>query len=384
MNINSKFKIPINDLKKEYNFLAKEINRQINECFKTHLWILGPKVTQLEEAVAQYLGVKYAAGVASGTDALVLSLRALAIKLKKKEFFEKKDEIITTPLTFIATGEAILRSGATPVFVDVEEDTFNISPQKIVGAINKNTVGVIAVHLYGLPSLMDEILRIARNNNLFVIEDSAQAFGAEFKGKKVGSMGDAGAFSFFPSKNLGGYGDGGMVVTNNSKLARLIKILRNHGQRKKYDAYYLGYNSRLDSLQSAILLAKLSKIDKLNKLRREVAEKYRAQLKDIKEIKLPYQPSDRVHVYHLYTIEVSSRRDRLLNFLRSGGIDARIYYPLLLHKMNIFRDCKVGGDLKNAERISKKILTLPMHPFLNDKQLDYITSRIKKFFKYKR
>lgn len=377
-----RFKIPIIDLKGEYNFLAKEIRREIKECFETHSWILGPKVAQLEEAVAQYVGMKYAAGVASGTDALILCLRALAISLKKKEFFNKKDEIITTPLTFIATGEAILRSGATPVFVDVEPATFNISSQAINKAINKNTVGVLPVHLYGLPSQMDEILKIARKNNLFVVEDAAQAFGAEFKGKKAGSMGEAGVFSFFPSKNLGGYGDGGMVVTNNSKLARLVKILRDHGQEKKYNACFLGYNSRLDSLQAAILLAKLSSIDRLNKLRREIAKKYRVRLGDIKEIKLPCEPVDSVHAYHLYTVEVSSQRDKLLKFLRSCRIDARVYYPVLLHKMRAFRNCKVKGSLKNAESLSEKILTLPMYPFLSDKQIDYVTYAIKKFFKH--
>ncbi|MBU1523445.1 MAG: DegT/DnrJ/EryC1/StrS family aminotransferase, partial [Candidatus Omnitrophica bacterium] len=233
---------------------------------------------------------------ASGTDALLLSLRALAIKEKNKEYFDKKDEVITTPFTFVATAEAIVRSGATPVFVDVNLATFNICPKEIKKAITKNTVGILPVHLYGNSCRMDEILKIAKENNLFVVEDTAQAFGGTYstkgaclparqgsasggKGKKLGTIGNCGAFSFFPSKNLGGCGDGGLIATNNIRLAELVRILRNHGQIKKYNASYIGYNSRLDSIQAAILLVKLKYVDKFNQLRREIAKKYMRHLK---------------------------------------------------------------------------------------------------------
>lgn len=373
-------KIPILDLKREYSFLKEEIQKQIKECFASQEWILGPKVGEFEKEAAQYLKVNYAIGVASGTDALVLSLQALALKLKNKEFFDKKDEIITTSFTFVATAEAIVRSGATPVFVDIDPDTFNIDPKEIKRAVTKNTAGIIPVHLYGLSCEMDEIIEIAKDNDLFVVEDTAQAFGAKFNGAKAGTIGDLGAFSFFPSKNLGGCGDGGLVVTNNSETADYVKMLRNHGQKEKYNAVYIGYNSRLDSLQAAILLAKLKCIDKFNDLRRKAADKFNAALQSIKGLKVPFEPKNSFHVYHLYTIQVS-QRDELNTYLNSKGIQSRIYYPILLNKMKAFRDCKVKGALKNTEEVLSKVLTLPMYPFLQDKEIDYITRNICSFLK---
>ncbi|MBU0693139.1 MAG: DegT/DnrJ/EryC1/StrS family aminotransferase [Candidatus Omnitrophica bacterium] len=408
-----KVEIPALDLKREYDFLRKDIARELRSCFESQQWILGEKVTQFEEKAAKYLGVKHAIGVASGTDALLLSLRALAIKEKNKEYFDKKDEVITTPFTFVATAEAIVRSGATPVFVDVNLATFNICPGEIKKAITKNTVGILPVHLYGNSCRMDEILKIAKENNLFVVEDTAQAFGGTYstkgaclparqgsasggKGKKLGTIGNCGAFSFFPSKNLGGCGDGGLIATNNIRLAELVRILRNHGQIKKYNASYIGYNSRLDSIQAAILLVKLKYVDKFNQLRREIAKKYNEAFKDIKQLQTPkpltinHQPStinqqpstiNYGHVYHLYTIKVTSGRDELLKFLNSSGIDTRPYYPILLSKMKAFKNCKIKGDLKNAKDLSKKILSLPIHPFLKDEEIDYVISTVKKFFK---
>ncbi|MCD6539202.1 MAG: DegT/DnrJ/EryC1/StrS family aminotransferase [Candidatus Omnitrophica bacterium] len=377
----SNFKIPIVDLAGEYNFLKNDIEKELKDCLKTQAWVLGPKVIEFEKKVANYLEVKHAIGVASGTDALLLSLRALALKIKGKEYFDKRDEIITTPLTFIATAEAIIRSGATPVFVDIDPDTFNIDPFWIKKAVTKNTVGILPVHLYGLACNMGEILRIAKEYNLFVLEDTAQAFGSLYKNKKLGTIGDLGAFSFFPSKNLGCFGDGGLIATNNKRLANLIRVLRNHGQLKRYNAVHTGYNSRLDSIQAAVLLAKLRYVDKLNRLRRRVAEKYNQGLKDIREIKTPYNPPDSWHVYHLYTIKVTSKRGQLLNFLNSSGIDARIYYPVLISKMRAFRDCKVKGKLRNAINVSKKILTLPIHPFLKEKEVQRIILLIRRFFR---
>ena len=266
--------IPILDLKREYASLKKDIDRQIKDCLGSQQWILGRKVSEFEKRIAKYLCVKYAIGVASGTDALILSLKALAFKLKRKESFDRKDEIITTAFTFIATAESIVRAGATPVFADIDPITFNIDPLAIERAITKNTVGILPVHLYGLVCDMGKISKIAKKHNLFIVEDCAQSFGASIGKKKVGAFSDCGTFSFFPSKNLGGFGDGGLIVTNDKSIAELIKILRNHGQTSNYNASFIGYNSRLDSIQAAVLLAKLEDIDKFNTARIKIAKKY--------------------------------------------------------------------------------------------------------------
>jgi dTDP-4-amino-4,6-dideoxygalactose transaminase len=371
--------IPLLDLKREYLFLKKEIDKQLEDCFATQQWVLGGKVSELEGKISKYLGSKYAIGVNSGTDALVLSLRSLAIKLKKKNYFDKKDEIITTPFTFIATVESIVNSGATPVLVDIDPDTFNISPQAVKKAITKNTVGIIPVHLYGLSCDMDEILKVAKENNLFIIEDVAQSFGATYKKKKLGTLGDYGAFSFFPSKNLGSYGDGGLVVTNNKKLFEYIKSLRNHGQSKQYDATYLGYNSRLDSIQAAVLLAKLKYIDRFNNLRRKIAHQYNKDFAAIKQIKTPVELKNSISVYHLYTLKVLNQRDNLLKYLNSFGIEARVYYPKLINEMEAFKGVKVNS-LSAARHILTKVLSLPIHPFLTESQTRYVTGKVINFF----
>ncbi|MFH1504618.1 MAG: DegT/DnrJ/EryC1/StrS family aminotransferase [Candidatus Omnitrophota bacterium] len=377
--------IPLLDLKKEYAYIKKDVDKQLKGCLQAQHWILGEKVAEFEKETAKYLGVQYAVGVASGTDALILALSALSLKLKGKECFDKKDEVITSHFTFIATAEAIARSGATPVFVDINQDTFNIDPVQIKKAITKNTVGIIPVHLYGQACDMAEISKITKENNLFMLEDTAQAFGACYKDKKLGTIGDLGAFSFFPSKNLGCYGDGGLVAGNSKELAESIKILRVHGQVQQYQADYLGVNSRLDAIQAAILLAKLKHIDKFNQLRIKTAEKYNNALKDIKQIQTPklssieHRASSISHVYHLYTIKVSQKRDELLKYLNSQGIAARIYYPVLLNKMKVFRSAK-KGSLKSAEKASSEILSLPIHPFLQDSQIKYIAKNISSFF----
>lgn len=378
--------IPLLDLKREYEFLKSDIDAQLQSCFAAQQWILGPKVAEFEEKVAGYLKVKSAAGVASGTDALIVALSALALRLKNKEFFDKEDEIITTPFTFVATAEAIVRAGATPVFVDIDPDTFNIAPEAVKAAVTKNTVGIIPVHLYGLACDMEAILGIAAENGLFVLEDTAQAFGAQYsaqgggKGKRAGTMGDLGAFSFFPSKNLGGCGDGGGIATNNQELAETVKILRNHGQRKKYDADFIGYNSRLDSIQAAILLARLDYIDKFNEDRRQAAGQYNEAFRRIKQIQTPYEPENCRHVYHLYTIKVSSRRDEFLKYLNAQGITSRIYYPVLLNKMKAFRDSRIGVPLKNTEKVLSEVLTLPLHPFLKEEEIGYVIGKVRNFF----
>ncbi|MCF7908423.1 MAG: DegT/DnrJ/EryC1/StrS family aminotransferase [Candidatus Omnitrophica bacterium] len=374
------FNIPLLDLKKEYSFLKKEIDQNIKQCLKSQQWILGKAVSDFEAKAEDYLGTKHALGVASGTDALILSLKALALKIKGKEHFDKKDEIITTPFTFIATAESIVHSGATPVFVDIDSESYNIDPLKIKKAINKNTVGIIPVHLYGLAANMSEITKLAKSRGLFVVEDTAQSFGAKFNGKQAGSLGDCGAFSFFPSKNLGAFGDGGLIATNDSKLFSFLTILRNHGQTSQYRAAYIGYNSRLDSMQAAVLLAKLKHINKFNDLRRSVAQKYNNAFKDIKELKIPSESKACRHVYHLYTLRISAKRDKLLNYLNSKGIHSRIYYPVCLHKMKAFKRVKISGKLKVAESMATRILSLPIHPWLTDRQINYVISTTRRFF----
>src|SRR3990172_8101104 len=251
--------IPMLDLRREYEYMKEEIDSAIKKCLEHQKWILGPEVGELERKITEYIGGKHCVGISSGTDALVLALMALAIKIKGKEYFDRNDEIITTPFTFTATGDAILRAGATPVFVDINPDTYNIDPASIKGYLQSHSsrvVGIIPVHLYGQSCGMDEIMEIARENDLFILEDVAQAFGGKWKGKMLGAIGTAGTFSFFPSKNLGGFGDGGMVSTNDDENAELVRMLLKHGGRDKYNVDHIGYNARLDTLQAAILLAK--------------------------------------------------------------------------------------------------------------------------------
>ncbi|MFA5270961.1 MAG: DegT/DnrJ/EryC1/StrS family aminotransferase [Candidatus Omnitrophota bacterium] len=386
-------RIPLLDLKKEYRFLKKSINNQLKKCLSSQHWILGEQVTQFEKETAEYLRVKHAIGVASGTDALLLALRALAITRKSKQYFDKKDEIITTPFTFAATAETIIRSGATPVFVDINPQNFNIDPEEIKKAINKNTVGILPVHLFGRSCEMDEIVKIAKENDLFIVEDVAQAFGAEClietrnqsteTRKKLGTIGDCGCYSFFPSKNLGSYGDAGAIATNDKKIADIITVLRNHGQRNQYDAEYIGYNSRLDSIQAAVLLAKLKHIDNFNSLRVKIAKKYNDGLKAINNIQLPtcnlqLRTYNYSHVYSLYTIKVPSKsRDRILKFLNEAGIGARVYYPIPLHEMRAFGKAKVPATLVNANNAALSVLSLPINPFLTSNEASYIAQKVK-------
>lgn len=372
-------KIPILDLKREYNYQKKEILKSIKESLKKQNWILGEEVSALEIALSKYLNLNYAISVASGTDALILALRALAFKLKKKEFFDKGDEIITTPFTFVATASSILHCRATPVFVDIEPESFNLNPENLKKAINKKTKGVIFVHLYGNPKNIIEVEKICREKELFLIEDIAQAIGAEINGEKAGYFGDISALSFFPSKNLGAFGDGGMVFTNNKVLANITNILRRHGGKDKYNVEILGYNSRLDTIQAAILLAKFKFLKEFNENREKIAKNYIKNLKDLKEILLPKQNGG---VWHQFTIRVlNDKRDKLKDFLEKKGIQTAIYYPYPLHKMKLFDGrCKIPFPLKEAEEASKEVLSLPIDPLLKKNEIEFIIKSIKAFF----
>lgn len=394
--------IPMLDLKLEYEYMKKDIDSAIQRCLEHQQWVLGPEVKELENNIADYIGVKHCIGTSSGTEALVLSLRALAIKLKGTEYFDKTDEIITTPFTFTATGDAILRAGATPVFIDIDPITYNIDPVKIreylthcssLDAHSSKVVGIIPVHLYGQSCQMDEIMDVAREYNLFVVEDVAQAFGGMWHGstdspKKLGSVGTTGCFSFFPSKNLGGFGDGGMVSTNNDEIAELIRMLLKHGGRDKYNVDHIGYNARLDTLQAAIILSKFKYIDEFNERRRKIAGIYNERLQDISDLSLPITQhellmTDICHVYHQYTIRLKNgKRDELQKYLKEKGVSTMVYYPFPLHKMKVFIDkSKVGGKLDNAEDACNSVLSLPIEPLSDDITVATVINAVKEFIK---
>ena len=313
--------------------------------------------------------MKYARGVASGTDALVLTLAALDIK--------KGDEVITTPFTFIATAESITRVGARPVFCDIDEMTYNIDPLAIEEKITPRTKAILPVHLYGLSCQMDGILSLARKYDLKVIEDCAQSFGAEFKNKKVGTLGNAGCLSFFPAKTLGAFGDAGMVITNNEEIAESLKCLRNHGSNNKYYYKMHGFNSRLDSLQAAILSVKLKYIDEWIKARQEKAAYY-GKLFSGTEIITPFIPENLTHSCNYYTIRIKATRDLVLKYLQKHGIASAIYYPLCLHLQEVYKDLGyTQGDFPVAETIQTEVLSLPIYPELGEKEIEEIVARIK-------
>ncbi|MBF0328692.1 MAG: DegT/DnrJ/EryC1/StrS family aminotransferase [Nitrospirae bacterium] len=374
------------DLHVEYAYMKPDIDAAIQRCLAHQKWILGPEVGELESKLVEYLGVQHAVGTSSGTEALVLSLRALSIKMKGQDYFDKADEIITTPFTFTATGDAILRSGATPVFVDVDPKTYNIDVSRIRSYLKENSskaVGIIPVHLYGQSCNMDDILEIAREYNLFVVEDAAQAFGGMWKGKKLGSIGTLGAFSFFPSKNLGGFGDAGMVSTDDSEVASIVRMLLKHGGKDKYNVDYIGYNARMDTLQAAVIGAKFRFIDEFNARRRQVAELYTEGLKDFKGIKLLEILAAAYHVYNQYPIGViEGGRDELQKYLKSKGVSSMVYYPFPLHRMKVFESgrSKAYKELLHAEQAAQSVLNLPIGPLQTRENTDYVIEAIKGYF----
>jgi dTDP-4-amino-4,6-dideoxygalactose transaminase len=371
------------DLKAEYEYLKPQIDRALQTCLTHQRWILGPEVQELEAEIAQYLGVRHCIGVSSGTEALVLSLRALAIKTTGDEYFARTGEIITTPFTFTATGDAILRSGATPVFVDIDAATCNIDCGKIREYLSSPAgaavVGVVPVHLYGQACDMDELTVLAEEFGLFMVEDAAQAFGGAWKNGKLGSFGACGAFSFFPSKNLGGFGDGGMVSTNDDETAELIRMLLKHGGRDKYNVDHIGYNARLDTLQAAVLLAKLRFIDEFNERRRKIASRYDDGLAGTSGLILPDEREGAYHVFNQYTVR-SGRRDRLSRHLQEEGISTMVYYPYPLHKMTVFRGAraKVHGELPYAETACREVLSLPIEPLMEEQDVARVIHSVRK------
>ena len=368
-------KVPLVDLKAQYHSIRGEINQAVHRVIESGRFILGEEVATLEKEVASFLGVEYAVGVASGTDALLLALLACGIK--------PEDEVITTPFTFIATVEAIIQCHAQPVFVDIDPHTFNIDPTRIENKITERTKAILPVHLYGQPADMEPILELAKKYNIVVIEDCAQAFGARYRGRKVGSFGDAGCLSFFPSKVLGAYGDGGMVVTDNAEVADKLRMLRNHGARQKYYHLIPGFSSRLDELQAAILRVKLKHIDEWIDRRRQSAELYSQLLGEATGIKPLYVAPYSFHNFNYYTVRLSDSRidrNKLREYLASQGIATAIYYPLPLHLQEICRSLGYqAGDFPESERAQEEILSLPMCSELGKDEIGWVAGRIRQF-----
>ncbi|GGA75982.1 DegT/DnrJ/EryC1/StrS family aminotransferase [Ornithinibacillus halotolerans] len=362
--------IPLIDLKKQYGAIQEDIVEAIREVLDNGQYILGTKVEALEETIAKRLGVKHAIAVGNGTDALVLTLDAFGIG--------EGDEVITTPFTFFATSEAISRVGATPVFVDIDPLTYQINPDKIYEKVTDRTKAIIPVHLFGQPADLNSIIEIAEKENLIVIEDACQAFGATYDGKEVGSIGDAGCFSFFPTKNLGTIGDGGLIVTSNDDIAKKLRKLRVHGSRKKYFHEDIGYNSRLDEIHAAILLVCLKEIDDWSRNRINLANYYFTELMDVEAITLPVVLPQCIHVFHLFCIR-SKRRQEIMDALEKAGIQAGIYYPQCLHLQKVYEHLGYStGDFPVAEIVSNEIFAIPMHPFLTNVDQDRVIAVIKK------
>ena len=367
-------KVPLLDLKAQYRAIKDEVLTATRELYETQRFILGPEVEKLEERVARYCHTEYAVGVSSGTDALLISLMAAGIG--------HGDEVITSPYTFFATVGSIARVGATPVFVDIEEDTYNIDPQAISDKITKQTKAMIPVHLYGQCCDMDPILELAHEHDIMVIEDAAQAIGAEYKGRRAGSMGDMGCFSFFPSKNLGAFGDGGMVTTSSDILYEKLKVLRVHGSDPKYYHKVIGGNFRLDALQAAIVLVKLPYLDQWTSARQANARRYR-ELFSHEGLEgfvgLPVEKNGR-HIYNQFVIAVQSRRDKLREFLNEAGIGTEVYYPVPMHLQPCFEYLNAKkGNFPKAEAAAEKTLALPIYAELTDEQQAYVVQKIKAF-----
>jgi len=362
--------VPVLDLKRQYKPIKEEIDAAIARVVESQRFILGEEVEALENEIAAYCGVKHAIGVSSGTDALLISLMALEVGAG--------DEVITTSFSFFATVGCIARLGATPVFVDIDPKTFNIDVQQAIDKISDKTKAIIPVHLYGQCADMEPILEAARERGIRVVEDAAQAIGAEYKGRKAGALGDIGCFSFYPTKNLNAFGDGGMVTTNDDELAEKIRVLRVHGAKPKYHHSLVGMNARLDAIQAAVLRIKLKYLDGWNARRREIAEFYNSAIKT-DGVVTPFAADGNKHVYHQYVIRCA-RRDELAARLSEASVGTMIYYPLPLHLQKCFSHLGYReGDFPESEKASREVLALPIFPELTQEEIEYVADCINKF-----
>ncbi len=363
------------DITASYHQILNAVEKEIAATIRSGQFILGAKVSQMEERMASYCQTKYAVGVSSGTDALLMALMALEVG--------PGDEVITTPYTFFATAGSIIRVGAKPVFVDINDVTFNIKPEHVERCITPQTKAIIPVHLYGQCSDMDVILRLAEKNNLRVIEDSAQAIGSEYKGKSAGSMGDMGCFSFFPTKNLGGFGDGGLVTTNSEEFYKRLQALRVHGATRKYYHKISGGNFRLDAIQADVVSAKLNFLEDWTEQRRQNAQTYNQLFKDAAMtpfVQLPPEVFPR-HVYNQYVLRVGNRRDELKTFLEENRIGCEIYYPIPLHLQECFKSLGYkSGDFPESEKAAQETLALPISHEVDRRQQEYVVATVRRFF----
>ena len=363
-------KVPFLDLKTQYASIREEVAAALQQVLDQTAFAGGPFVARFEKEFAAFCGTRFAAGVGSGTDALWMALLALGIG--------PGDEVITVPDTFIATAEAISYCGAKPVFVDVDPITYNMDPSKLEAAVTKKTKAVIPVHLFGQMADMDPILAIARRRKLFVVEDASQAHGAEYKGKKAGSIGDAGCFSFYPGKNLGAYGEAGAVVTSNEELDGKIRMLRDHGQAKKYHHNMIGWNARMDGIQGAVLSVKLRHLPAWNDGRRRNAGIYDELLKGVPGVAAPKVAAYAKHVYHIYAIRVVDR-DQLIVALAEMDIHCGIHYPIPLHLLEAYRSLDLGrGSFPVSEKCSAEFVSLPMFPELSGEQIERVVGEIRR------
>jgi dTDP-4-amino-4,6-dideoxygalactose transaminase len=370
-------KIPILDLNRQYEAIGEEVNAAVLSLLSTHQYILGPEVRELEREIASYCGSPYAVGCASGSDALLLAFMALGVG--------EGDEVVTTPFSFFATAGSIARLGAKPVFVDIDPATFNIDPARIESAITSATKAILPVHLFGQCADMTAISALAGRHNIPVIEDAAQAIGAEVDGRRAGTLGLMAAFSFYPTKNLGGGGDGGMLTTADEAIHRKLAALRAHGASKKYFHDLLGINSRLDSIQAAILRVKLRYLDGWTEARRANARAYRTKFGQTGLIEggfvsLPVEVEGNLHVYNQFVVR-ADRRDELRDFLSERGVGTEIYYPLSLHLQPCFKSFGYkSGQFPVSEIASKQCLALPVYPELTDAEMDYVVQTIEAFY----
>lgn len=368
-------KIPLLDLKAQYVTIEQDIQRMVGEICAEQAFILGTKVQELEQKIAEYTGTGHAIGVASGSDALLLSLMELGVKAG--------DEVVTVPFTFFATAGVISRLQARPVFVDIKPDTWNMDPEKLGDGLTSKTKAVLPVHLFGQCADMERICQVAGERNLPVVEDACQAIGASRNGRKAGAMGRTGCFSFFPSKNLGGFGDGGMITTQDSHVADRLRLLRVHGSRSEYHHHLIGMNSRLDALQAGVLLVKLERLPEWTLKRQENALSYHRLFKEahlLDRVHLPVVLPGNQHVYNQFTLR-TSRRDELSAYLTQKGIGNRVYYPVPLHLQECYQELGYRkGDFPVAEQAAQEVLSLPIYPELTTDQLRYVVDTIKTFF----
>jgi dTDP-4-amino-4,6-dideoxygalactose transaminase len=369
---NDVHKIPMLDLTPEIESIRGELMNAITGVLNSGHFIMGPNVKAFEKEVAQFLGGQHAISVNSGTDALVIGLRAAGIG--------EGDEVITTSFTFFATAEAIEQVGATPVFVDVNPIDLNLDVEKIEAAITARTKAILPVHLYGQAANMEGILSLAQRYELKVIEDVAQSFGGEYRGQKLGTLGDVGCYSFFPSKNLGAYGDGGLILTNDENMAAEANMLRVHGTKKKYYNEKVGYNSRLDEIQAAILRIKLARIQEWNEGRRRAAAFYHQLLQKETNVATPTETPGTKHVYHQYTIRIKDgRRNEVQRRLSEKGIDSFVYYPVPVHQLPLYK--KMNWNLPLAEEASKEVLSLPIWPQIDEEIQEFVVDALKEALK---